>query len=111
MPRTNRYSPEVRERAIRMVAEHRDECLSEWAAFTSIAAKLGMTAWHPGRSTDFYRSTSSLTQRAGLGHWHPHEMRHSAASIFACPRGAVGGGIRVVGALFDPHDEGCLPAI
>jgi len=52
MPRTNRYSPEVRERAIRMVAEHRDECLSEWAAFTSIAAKLGMTAWHPGRSTE-----------------------------------------------------------
>jgi transposase len=44
MPRTNRYSPEVRERAVRMVAEHRDEYPSEWAAFTSIAAKLGMTA-------------------------------------------------------------------
>jgi transposase len=43
MPRTNRYSPEVRERAVRMVAEHRDEYQSEWAAFTSIAAKLGMT--------------------------------------------------------------------
>src|SRR5580698_7672837 len=44
MPRTNRYSPEVRERAVRMVAEHRNEYPSEWAAFTSIAAKLGMTA-------------------------------------------------------------------
>ena len=44
MPRTNRYSPEVRERAVRMVAEHRDEYPSEWAAFTSISAKLGMTA-------------------------------------------------------------------
>jgi transposase len=43
MPRTNRYSPEVRERAVRMVAEHRDEYPSEWAAFTSISAKLGMT--------------------------------------------------------------------
>ena len=43
MPRTNRYSPEVRERALRMVAEHRDEYPSEWATFTSIAAKLGMT--------------------------------------------------------------------
>ena len=43
MPRTNRYSPEVRERAVRMVAEHRDEYPSEWAAFRSIAAKLGMT--------------------------------------------------------------------
>jgi transposase len=44
MPRSNRYSPEVRERAVRMVAEHRNEYPSEWAAFTSIAAKLGMTA-------------------------------------------------------------------
>jgi transposase len=37
------YSPEVRERAVRMVIEHRDEYPSEWAAFTSISAKLGMT--------------------------------------------------------------------
>jgi transposase len=43
MPRSNRYSPEVRERAVRMVAERRDEYPSEWAAFTSISAKLGMT--------------------------------------------------------------------
>ena len=43
MPRSNRYSPEVRERSVRMVAEHRDEYPSEWAAFTSISAKLGMT--------------------------------------------------------------------
>jgi transposase len=43
MPRNTRYSPEVRERAVRMVAEHRDEYPSEWAAFTSISAKLGMT--------------------------------------------------------------------
>ena len=43
MPRTTRYSPEVRERAVRMVVEHRDEYPSEWAAMTSIAAKLGMT--------------------------------------------------------------------
>jgi transposase len=43
MPRTNRYSPEVRERAVRMVAEHRDEYPSQWAAFTSISAKLGRT--------------------------------------------------------------------
>jgi transposase len=43
MPRSNRYSPEVRERAVRMVAEHREEYPSEWAAFTSISAKLEMT--------------------------------------------------------------------
>ena len=41
--KANRYSPEVRERAVRMVAEHRDEYPSEWAAFTSIAGKFGMT--------------------------------------------------------------------
>jgi transposase-like protein len=43
MPRNTRYSPEVRERAVRMVVEHRDEYPSEWAAMTSVAAKLGMT--------------------------------------------------------------------
>jgi transposase-like protein len=43
MPKSTRYSPEVRERAVRMVADHRDEYPSEWAAFTSISAKLGMT--------------------------------------------------------------------
>src|SRR5450759_4956249 len=42
MRRNTRYSPEVRERAVRMVVEHRDE-YSEWAAMTSVAAKLGMT--------------------------------------------------------------------
>jgi transposase len=43
MPRTNRYSPEVRERAVRMVFEHRGEYDSEWATISSIAGKLGMT--------------------------------------------------------------------
>jgi transposase len=44
MPRSTRYSPEVRERAVRMVAEHRDEYSSQWAAITSVASKLGMNA-------------------------------------------------------------------
>ncbi len=43
MPRNTRYSPEVRERAVRMLVEHRGEYPSEWAAMTSIAGKLGMT--------------------------------------------------------------------
>jgi transposase len=43
MPRTSRYSPELRERAVRMVVEHADEYPSEWAAMTSVAGKLGMT--------------------------------------------------------------------
>ncbi len=43
MTRTNRYSPEVRERAVRMVVEHVDDFSSEWAAITSVSSKLGMT--------------------------------------------------------------------
>ena len=44
MPRKSPYSPEVRERAIKMFVEHRDEYPSEWAAVTGISSKLGMTA-------------------------------------------------------------------
>jgi transposase len=42
MSRATRYSPEVRERAVKMVFEHREEYPSEWAAMTSIAGKFGM---------------------------------------------------------------------
>ena len=38
-----RYSPEVRERAVRMVLEHAKEHASEWEAIGSIAAKIGCT--------------------------------------------------------------------
>ena len=41
MANTKRYSPEVRERAVRLVFEHRDEYDSEWAAIRSIASKFG----------------------------------------------------------------------
>ncbi len=44
MTRATRYPPELRERAMRLVQEHRDEYTSEWAAIQSIAGKLGMTA-------------------------------------------------------------------
>ena len=38
------YSPEVRERAIRLVIEHRDSYSSQWEAIKSIATKIGCTA-------------------------------------------------------------------
>src|SRR5919107_3924510 len=43
MTKATRYPPELRERAMRLVREHRDEHPSEWAAIESIARKLGMT--------------------------------------------------------------------
>jgi transposase-like protein len=44
MNKTTRYSPEIRERALRMVFEHQAEYESQGAAMNSIAAKIGCTA-------------------------------------------------------------------
>ncbi len=41
MKKSTTYSPEVRDRAVRMVMEHRDDYPSEWAAIESIAPKIG----------------------------------------------------------------------
>jgi transposase-like protein len=40
---SNRFSSEVRERAVRMVLEHQGDHASQWAAIASIAAKIGCT--------------------------------------------------------------------
>ncbi len=39
--KSNRFSPEVRERAVRLVQEHRGEYPSLWACIESIAPKIG----------------------------------------------------------------------
>ena len=44
MGRPSRHSPEVRERAVRMVLEHEGQYDSEWSAMRSIAEKIGCTA-------------------------------------------------------------------
>ena len=52
------YSPEFRERAVRLVMEHRDEYQSEAAALTTIAGKLGC-------SPDSLRVWARQVQRDG----------------------------------------------
>jgi len=41
---TNKFSPEVRERAVRMVLEHEDRHSSRWQAIVSMSAKIGCAA-------------------------------------------------------------------
>ena len=64
MARPSRDSPEVRERAIRMVREHGVEHPSQWAAIAAIAPKLGCTSETLRR---WVRQAERETgQRAGL---------------------------------------------
>lgn len=44
MKTSTTYSPDVRERAVRMVREHQGEHDTQWAAIVSIASKIGCTA-------------------------------------------------------------------
>ena len=66
-----RYSPEVRARAVRMVLEHAGEYGSQWGAISSIAGKIGCTA-------ETLRRWVRQTERdEGLraGPTSPHEAR------------------------------------
>ena len=57
---SRRFSPEVSERAVRMVGEHAQEHASQWAAMVSIAAKIGCTA--PTRIKALERENRELRQ-------------------------------------------------
>jgi transposase len=43
MSGSTRYSPELRERAVRMMLERREDYKSEWAAFVGISKLFGMS--------------------------------------------------------------------
>src|SRR3954470_4884965 len=61
---TNKFSAEVRDRAVRMVLDHAGEHPSRWAAVTSIAAKIGCT---PQTLHDWVKKAEvDRGQRAGV---------------------------------------------
>jgi transposase len=64
MAGTKRYSPEVRERAVRLVFEHQHEHPSQWATIVSISSKFGMV---PQTLCTWVRQAERDTgRRAGL---------------------------------------------
>ena len=73
MPRKSPHVPELRERAVRLLTDHRHEYPSEWAAITSIASKLNvhretLRAWVRKAQRDAGQRPGLTTEeRARLG--------------------------------------------
>ncbi len=69
-----RYPPELRERAVRMVAEVQHEHLSEWAAIESVAHKLGIRTAQTLHNW-IRRSQTDAGQRPGVTSEMAAEMK------------------------------------
>ena len=97
MGRANRFAPEVKARAVRMVREHRSDYPSQWAAITSIAEKIGCTTetlrrWvheaerdagaRPGLTTDERQRLKAL-ERENLELKRANEILRKASAYFA----------------------------
>ena len=85
MGRKSRFSSEVRERAVRLVGDHRSQYGSQWEAIQSIAEKIGCSAetlrkWvrRAGDQTltpNFYGALLSLFQRGSLASLWRYRLR------------------------------------
>ena len=67
MSKAKRYSPEVRERAVRMVLESEGDYPSQWQAIQSIAAKIGcspdsLRAWLKRTQIDAGEAPGTTTE-------------------------------------------------
>jgi len=97
MARPSKYSPEVRERAVRMVFEHQEEHGSQWGSIRSIASKIGcspetLRAWvrqaerdqgvRPGLTTDERKQMKEL-EREVRELRRANEILRKASAFFA----------------------------
>ncbi len=97
MSKRTRYSPELRERAVRMVFDHAHEHPSQWATIRSVAEKLGCTVealrrWvrqaerdggkRPGLTTDERQRLKEL-ERENFELKRANEILRKASAYFA----------------------------